>query len=143
MKIYKLLMLCVVILFALVSVSAVCSSDSNGQIVNGLNSVSDVNQALNDAQHSNKSVLLIFDQDSCYYCDQFKKDTLNNKEVQKILNEKFDVVFVDINKQTDVAVKHHVMGTPTCVILDSNGNDVSKIEGYVTSDEFLNAIKEI
>ena len=70
MKVYKLLMLSVVILLALVSVSAVCSSDSNGQIVNGLNSVSDVNQALNDAQHSNKSVLLIFDQDSCYYCER-------------------------------------------------------------------------
>ena len=55
----------------------------------------------------------------------------------------FIVVDIDITKQPQIASKYKVMGTPTCVFLDSKGNEVQRIEGYVSAGEFLNLIKEI
>ena len=108
-----------------------------------MNSTLDIEQAFNDSQINNKSVLLIFDQDTCYYCDLFKQDVLSDEDVQSQLNENFIVVFVDINEQYTVAEQLQVMGTPTSVILDSNGQEIARIDGYVSSDDFLDAIKEI
>ena len=72
-----------------------------------------------------------------------KAGVLSNKDVQDQLNNNFSVVIVDVNEQPNIAAKYQVMGTPTCVILDSNGKVISKMEGYRTSDEVLNEIKEI
>ena len=138
---YKTIGLAILILMAFVSVSAVFSADS--PIVDGLNSTTNFTQALNDAGVQNKTVLLIFDQDSCYYCDLLKKDVLSNANVQKQLEKDFIVVDIDITKQPQIASKYKVMGTPTSVFLDSKGNEVQRIEGYVSAGEFLNLIKEI
>lgn len=138
---YKIIGLAIVILMVFISVSAVFSADL--PIVDGLNSTTNLNQALNDAGAQNKTVLLIFDQDSCYYCDLLKKDVLSNAEVQKQLENGFIVVDIDIAKQPQIASKYKVMGTPTCVFLDSKGNEVQSIGGYVSAGEFLNSIKEI
>ena len=137
------LIVCLILFIAIISISSVTGIDYNDQVVDGLNSTLDIEQAFNDSQINNKSVLLIFDQDTCYYCDLFKQDVLSDEDVQSQLNENFIVVFVDINEQYTVAEQLQVMGTPTSVILDSNGQEVARIDGYVSSDDFLDAIKEI
>lgn len=141
MKNYRLFIFLIILMVG-VSISSVSGIDSN-QIVNGLNASSDLNQSLMDAEAQNKTVMLLFDQDSCYYCDLLKKDVLSNSNVQKELNDKCIVVDIDVNKQPQLAAKYKVVGTPMIVFLDSNSNEIHKIEGYVSADEFLNSIKEI
>lgn len=140
MKKYVILFLLAI---AVISVSSVCSVDVDNQVVAGLNSTSDLNQGLDDAKVSNKTVILIFDQESCYYCDLLKKDVLSDSEVQKILNENYTVVIVDVNEEYSLAADHRVVGTPTSIFLDSNGQEIGRIDGYVSSDEFLDELKEI
>ena len=43
---------------------------------NTLNNTTDLNAAISDAQSQNKSIVMIFDQDNCVYCDMLKKDVL-------------------------------------------------------------------
>ena len=138
----KYIILSLLVLIAVISISSVSSADSN-QIVDGLNSTFDINQGLEDAQTNNKSVFLIFDQDSCYYCDLLKQDVLSDSDVQKQLNENYNVVFVDINEQYDIAADFQVMGTPTCIVIDSNGKEIARIDGYMSDDEFLDELREI
>lgn len=138
----KYVILCLLVIAA-ISVSSVCGVDVDNQVVAGLNSTSDLNQGLDDAKVSNKTVLLIFDQESCHYCDQLKKDVLSDSEVQKILNENYTVVIVDVNKEYSLAADHQVVGTPTSIFLDSNGQEIGRIDGYVSSDELLDKLKEI
>ena len=142
MKQIKLLMLLLLIIIASFSIQATFSLDTQ-ELVNGINSTSDLTQALEEAGNTNKSVLLIFDQASCYYCDLLKSDTLNDANVQKEINEKYIVVDVDVNKEASLAAKYQVVGTPMIIILDSNGNQQGKIEGYVDANEFLAELKEI
>lgn len=139
---FKISLFIMILLIACVSVSAVSSIESE-QIVDGLNSTSNLTHALSDAGAQNKTVMLLFDQDSCYYCDLLKSDVLSNPDVQKELNNGFIVVAVDVNKDSKLASDYKVVGTPMTVFLDSNSHEVNRIEGYVSADEFLSTLKEI
>ena len=123
-----------------VTVSAV---DFENTTIKGLNITHDVDGAFSEAQNQNKSLALIFDQDSCVYCEILKDNVLTNSDVQKELNENYIVVLVDINKNPDVADKYDVFGTPTVQFLDSDAKEIGRIEGYVESAEFLKTLKEI
>lgn len=141
MKKYALVILAI---FAILAISATVSAvDFDDKTIQGLNVTSDIDAALNMSQNQNKTVVIVFDQDSCQYCDMFKKDVLSNPDVQKELNKKCAVVLVDINKQPDVANRYKVFGTPTTQFLDSHGNEIEKIEGYVDANEFLTKLKGI
>ena len=140
MKKYAIMIFAVMLL---AMTSAVYSIDFDSSQIQGLNITTDVDGALNMAKSENKTVMMVFDQDSCVYCDMFKKDVLSNPDVQNVLSEKCIVLFVDINKHPDIANKYKVFGTPSTQFLDSNGKEITKVEGYVGADEFLNTLKEI
>ena len=131
------------ILSILTLTSAVYSVDFDDTQIPGLNVTTDIDGAINVSQSENKTLAIIFDQDSCVYCDILKEDVLSDEEVQKELNENFIVLLVDINKNPDIAQKYNVYGTPTIQFLDSNGNDIDKIEGCPQKEELLNIVKEI
>lgn len=133
----------VAVISLLTLTSAVYSLDFDDTQISGLNVTTDIDGAFNASQNENKTLAIIFDQDSCVYCDILKENVLSDNDVQKVLNENFIVLMVDINKNPDIAQKYNVYGTPTIQFLDSNGNDVDKIEGCPEKDDFLNVIKEI
>ena len=124
------------------SISAVSSIDAN-QIVDGLNSTSNITQALDECKLQNKTLCIYFEQDSCYYCDLFKSDVLSNRDVQKELNDRFVFTNIDINKYPQLAGQLRVVGTPTVVFLDSNSTEIQRVDGYVPGDEFMKTLKEI
>ena len=131
----------VVMLIALTS--AVYSVDFEDNTISGLNITTDVEGAFDISQSENKTLAILFDQDSCVYCEMLKDDVLSNPDVQKQLNENFVVLLVDINRNPDIAAEYDVYGTPTIQFIDPNGHEISKIEGYVDSSEFMHALKEI
>ena len=85
--------------------------------------------------------MLVFDQKNCVYCDMFKEDVLSDSDVISKLNEDYITVIVDINKEPQLASQFKIYGTPIIVFLDSNQNEIERIEGYVDADEFLNTLK--
>lgn len=134
----------ITMIIALLTVTtAVYSADFENNTISGLNITNDVDLAFNASHDENKTLVIIFDQDSCYYCDMFKNDVLSNKDVQQQLNENYVVLIVDINENTDTAVKYQVFGTPSVKFIDPNGKEINGIEGYVDSSEFLKELKEI
>ena len=120
---------------------AVSAYEVDDAVVDGLNTTDDVDGVL--AQKQDKNVMLVFDQENCVYCDLFKDNVLANANVPKELNGNYIVVIVDINRHPGVADEYNVFGTPTTVVIGTDGNEVYRLEGYVEVDEFLNALKEI
>lgn len=108
-----------------------------------VNNTTDLNKAIEQAHAQNKSIMLLFDQDDCYYCHEMKEKTLSNPDVISKLNEGYITVIIDVNQQANIASKYKVFGTPTTIFLDSNQKQIGKIEGYVGADEFLNTLKGI
>lgn len=141
MKKHILIIMGIFIVFLLTStVNAVGFDDTT---IPGLNVTTDIDSAFDISKTQNKTLAIIFDQDSCIYCDMFKEDVLSDSDVQKELNEKFIVLLVDINKNPEIAAEYEVFGTPTVQFVDSDANSIDKIEGYVDSNDFLRLLKEI
>ena len=64
-------------------------------------------------------------------------------EVQKELNKRFIVTFVDMNENYKLADEYKILGTPTEVFLDYEGNEIDRIQGYEREDKFMTKLKEI
>ena len=120
---------------------AVSAYEFDSSIINGLNVTDDVDDVL--SQKQDKNVMLVFDQDSCVYCDLFKDNVLSDANVQKELNDNYIVVIVDVNRHPDVAGQYNVFGTPATIVINPDGNMVYRLEGYVESDRFLDGLKGI
>ena len=71
------------------------------------------------------------------------KSVLSNQEVQKELNKRFIVTFVDMNENYKLADEYKILGTPTEVFLDYEGNEIDRIQGYEREDKFMTKLKEI
>lgn len=110
---------------------------------NTLNNTTDLNAAISGAHSQNKSVVMIFDQDNCVYCDMLKENVLSDAKVIDVLNNRSIVVFVNINQHPELATKYKAYGTPITVILDSNQHEIGRIEGYVEANEFLKTLQGI
>ncbi|MEE0902463.1 MAG: thioredoxin family protein [Methanobrevibacter sp.] len=104
----KKYILIVAVISLLTLTSAVYSLDFDDTQISGLNVTTDIDGAFNASQSENKTLAIIFDQDSCVYCDILKENVLSDSDVQKELNENFIVLMVDINKNPDIAQKYNV-----------------------------------
>ena len=105
MKMKKFFIVSILTIFLLcgllVSVSAENTYDDS--YIDGLNVSYDLSASLDDAKLENKTVMLIFDQDSCIYCEMLKDDALSDSEVQKEINDKCIPVIIDINNSLSLA----------------------------------------
>lgn len=123
--------------------SAAYSVNFENNTIPGLNMTTDIDGAVNASQYENKSLAIIFDQESCVYCDMLKEEVLSSSDVQKQLNENYVVLLADINKDPKFADKYKVYGAPTIIFLNPDGKIIHEIQGYVDSGEFLKELKEI
>lgn len=48
---------------------------------------------------------------------------------------------VDIDKNTEVAVRYGIRSVPTCILLDENGSELKRKVGAMSIDEFNTFIK--
>lgn len=118
-------------------------SDAEKTKIDGLKTSADLNQALTSAKSKKKPILVVFEQDDCEWCDLLKDKVLSNPEVQKELNKNFIVTFVDMNQNYQTADEYKILGTPTEVFLDHEGNEIDRIQGYEREDKFMEKLKEI
>lgn len=135
------LMALVIAVLALAPV--VSGADFDDSPIPGLNVTTDIDDAFDASESENRTLMIVFDQDGCVYCDIFKSEVLSDLDVQKVLNDNFTVLLVDVNRNPDIASKYLVYGTPSIVFVDSNGTDIDRIDGCPQADEFLDFIKGI
>jgi thioredoxin-related protein len=74
--------------------------------------------ALSLAKEKKKDLFLYFESKDCDYCEQMKDTTLDDKRVKKAL-EKYYVYFVDVDKETQVAIQYEVSKIPTYCVVDA------------------------
>ncbi len=105
-----------------------------------LNWNTDLNSALSEAKATNKPLFIDFYATWCSYCKKLDENTFSDNRVQQKLNSKYVLVKIDTDKNKDITSKYKIYGFPTMVLLDPNGNEIKRIEGYVDADTLLNQI---
>jgi len=104
----------------------------------------DLSGALKAAKKEQKPIMIDFYTDWCGWCKKLDRDTYSDSRVQKLAGQ-FICVKVDGDRNADSIGKYNIRGYPTILFLDSNGNIVQQIPGYVGPADFsktMNAILE-
>lgn len=96
----------------------------------------DLASALKSAKSQNKPIMIDFYTEWCGWCKKLDSDTYSNSKVSAAA-ERFICVKIDAEKEPAIANKYGVAGFPTIIFLNSNGNVISKIPGYLPPDRFL------
>ncbi len=110
---------------------------------------------LAEAKQSNKKILLDVYTDWCGWCKKLDKDVYANDKVAAYLNKAY--VIIKLNAESNgkltyrdkslteggLAQAFGVRGYPTIIFLDSNGEPINSLGGYVAADRFLPIIMYI
>ncbi|MEW6003950.1 MAG: protein-disulfide reductase DsbD [Stygiobacter sp.] len=96
------------------------------------------------SKNNHEKMIIDFYADWCIPCKELDAITFSNEKVIEKTKE-FTCYKVDMTKTMDekteqYSKKFSIVGMPTVLIIDSNGNEVERITGFVNPDEFLNSI---
>ena len=97
-------------------------------------------------QNHNK-MIIDFYADWCIPCKELDASTFSNPKVVKISNS-FKMFKVDMTKtmsdETEkIRKKFNIKGMPTVLIIDSKGNEIKRLTGFVNAEEFLKIVSTI
>ncbi|MFB3057399.1 MAG: protein-disulfide reductase DsbD family protein, partial [Ignavibacteriaceae bacterium] len=99
------------------------------------------------AEISNRGVIIDFYADWCIPCKELDALTFSDPEVIEV-SEEFETYKADLTESLSPEVEHlrekyKIVGVPTVLILNSKGEEVERITGFVTAEEFLNIMLNV
>lgn len=95
---------------------------------------------------NNERMVVDFYADWCIPCKELDALTFSDKRVLDEF-ERFTVYKVDMTKNNDtneqLRKRFNVIGMPTVLIIDSKGNEVNRLTGFVNAEEFLSFVNKV
>jgi len=104
------------------------------------------NSAFNRAEKNDVAIVAYLYTDWCGYCRQMENTTFKDPDLISQLSEEF--AWLRLNPETDQAgqslqQKFMVSGFPPVLILDTRGNELDRIQGYVPPSRFIASLQLI
>lgn len=112
------------------SVKASGYSDTNKPYNPAANAVVDISNAIKQAKHSDKHVILMIGGNWCSWCIKFNKFILKDAQLDSAVNANFIFYHLNYskeNKNLDILAKYGYpqrFGFPVFIVLDGNGNRI-------------------
>ena len=100
----------------------------------------DLNQAMDEAKKSNKTIFIDFYADWCSYCGEMDEKAFTDPQVVAKLTQNYVLLKVDVDENPSLSSKYTAYSLPTMVIVDSSGNEIKRIIGYQTPEQLLSQI---
>jgi len=104
----------------------------------------DWDQALKEAQETQKPIFVDFYTDWCGWCKVMDKKTFSVDSVGEYMNENYVCLKIDAESGMGrmLSMKHRIGSFPTFGIFNADGRLVSKILGYKEVSPFMDAARE-
>ena len=96
--------------------------------------IEDYAQGLASGKENQKPMVLVLYSPECHFCEQLLTESLTDPRI-KVLGDQFNWVKVDSGKETALYEYYQQDGYPLTVILDKNGQEIGRIEGYKPAGE--------
>jgi thioredoxin-related protein len=89
--------------------------------------------------------VLYFYEEGCRWCERMDS-IMNDSSIKSILLRNADIIRVDVHggrkmrkmgmPEKDLAKKYRIIGTPTVIFLNANGEELLRVPGAVTKEDF-------
>lgn len=139
-----------VLLILTILLSAGCLSSEAGVSekvteLSGLVLQASYDSGLREARTTGKHVFLYFRSNTCPWCLKFEEEVLSKETVKGALKDNFVLVSLDIYAEDNQALlgKYRVQGTPTMVFLNSKGEAIYGVIGFLDEKKFLSVLDEV
>jgi thiol:disulfide interchange protein DsbD len=105
------------------------------------------NEVYESALKSNNKIIIDFYADWCIPCKELDALTFSNEEVikktQNFISIKVDMTKTMSDETEIIRNKFNIRGMPTVLIINSKGEEVERITGFVNAEEFLKIIESV
>lgn len=116
--------LALLILLAPVSIQTAYAQDTIVSSSN-ISYVTDLDLALSLSKETKQNVVLIFSASWCVHCNNLKNDLANIEGFDNKI-----ICILDSDKEKQLSRQFKVKSLPTSILLNSNGQEVSRLSGY-------------
>ncbi len=109
----------------------------------------DFNTGIARAKAENKPALVYFGRYGCAWCDHVNRKTFSDPELKKLYSENYALIYVDAEggkrlrlpsgerlTEAEYGARLGAFATPLFVYLTADGQQVAKIPGFKTVDDF-------
>ncbi len=128
------------VLAALIAICCIVSNNAHAnRSIGELEFKDNLQTLIQSAQESEKSIVLKFYTDWCYWCKVMDDSTFPDVYVQKFLKN-FELGMINAEVDTAVAARYGVRSYPTTLLLKSNGDEIDRFVGYIPPEEFVTSI---
>ncbi len=104
-------------------------------------------QILTANTNAKKGTIIDFYADWCIPCKELDASTFSDPKViqesEKFINLKADMTKSLADDVEALRNKYKIVGVPTVLILDKNGNEVKRITGFIPPEEFYKILKDV
>ncbi len=118
-------------------------SDKNYTYISGMRWYQTYDKGQEIAAQENKPMLVYFWAIWCTYCEKLHTEVYPDPEVSSLLTEHFVLVAVDLDTNRDDASKFGVSYPPHLLFLTPDGEIITRIPGYVPTDQLLTILRSI
>jgi hypothetical protein len=133
-----------IILFMGLSTKDMPVVSKGGQtFMSGLTWYNSIDTGMEVSAKTGKPVLVYFWASWCKFCKKLEEETYVDPEVNSILKNDFVLVAINIDDQADVAAQFGVSAPPAEVFLSPDGQEITRIPGYVNAETFLPILRQI
>lgn len=121
------------------------NSSTNSDFIN-LGKVSfhtSLDPGIKEAKNLSKPIFLYFRSETCYWCIRFEEEALSDKRIMEMLEKNFVLISIDIFEQKNVSLNLNVRTTPYMIFFTRDGEEISRIPGYLPADDFLARLEDV
>ncbi len=118
--------------------------EEDGKIrLGGISFFTSLGSGLEEARATEKWTFVYLHSNSCGWCRKFEAETLTDPGVISIVEASFVPVAVEVTEQKDLAGNFRVYGTPTMVFLDSSGEEIHRVRGFMVAESFITELDKV
>lgn len=88
-------------------------------------------------------VLIYFSAPWCYLCRKMQRLVFPDPTVSKLMNDKFELVMVDISVEDKVGEQYAIKQVPTTIFLSPAGKPVLRLTGYLDRKHLTKALNYV
>ncbi len=105
----------------------------------------DFSAALKKAHNQSKPVMVDFSAEWCTACNELEEETF--LPLKELIQERFIALKIDLTQsspeKSELQKKYKVVGLPTVIFLNSNGDELKRFSGFINAQDFQQLINNL